>query len=96
MAHDDGAVCRCVSEHRPKVAELQEHHVFPIYLGGAKDGETVWVCPSSHVSAHELIRLYIKHDGPPPYDILSEYARFARLLAAQAWARYSTSRPPAP
>jgi hypothetical protein len=92
VSHDEGRTCPCVSDHRPKVAELQEHHLHPVYLGGAKDGETVFICPSTHVSAHELIRLYLKLDGPPPAGVMNDYARYARVLAAEAWSRYTASR----
>ncbi len=49
-AHDEGAACRCVVEHRPPVLEFERHHILPLYLGGAEDGETVWVCPSTHAN----------------------------------------------
>ena len=59
MSHDSGAVCRCVVEHRPSVLEYERHHVLPLYLGGTTDGETVWVCPSTHANCHELLRLML-------------------------------------
>ncbi len=60
MAHDEGAVCRCVTEHRPPVLEFERHHILPLYLGGSEDDEIVWVCPTTHANCHELLRLMLR------------------------------------
>lgn len=60
MAHDHDRVCLCVAEHRPPYLELEEHHVWPIYLGGPKDGETIWLCGTTHTSVHEILRMLLK------------------------------------
>jgi hypothetical protein len=89
MAHDDGQVCLCVADHRPKVVELHEHHILPLYLGGADEpNNRVWICPNTHAATHELLRLYLKGGGKPAAGVVDDYPVMARALAADGWARY--------
>ncbi len=60
MSHDEGAICMCVTEHRPPVLEYERHHILPLYLGGTEEGEIVWICPTSHANCHELLRLMLR------------------------------------
>lgn len=60
MSHDADAVCRCVAQHRPPVLEYERHHRLPLYLGGLKTDETVWLCPTAHANVHELLRLMLR------------------------------------
>lgn len=59
--HDAGQRCLCVAEHRPYPLELESHHILPLSLGGPDEaGNRVWVCPTTHTSTHELMRLMFK------------------------------------
>ena len=95
MAHDSGKICLCVSEHRPAPLELNAHHLLPVYLGGAENGELVWLCPSSHVNVHELLRLMLRDGGltwtaaTVLYD--QPVSRYAYALAARAYRMYLTT-----
>lgn len=97
MSHDDGLVCACVSEHRPPYLELEEHHTWPIYLGGAKDGETVFICGTTHTSIHELLRLMMKAGRALTYGECADLqdrpvARYAHSLAAEGYRRWKDSQ----
>lgn len=60
-SHDHGAVCRCVTEHRPPVLEYEVHHVWPKEYGGPdREENRVWICPTTHANTHELLRLMMK------------------------------------
>jgi hypothetical protein len=86
--HDTGRTCRCVSEHRPKVMELQIHHVLPLSHGGAKvPSNEIWLCPTTHANVHEVLRLIERHEGAPPAELLRPYPRYARELAWEGWRR---------
>lgn len=61
MSHDAGAICQCVSDHRPPVLEFERHHIHPLGLGGPDVPEnTVWVCGTTHQNVHELIRVMFR------------------------------------
>ncbi len=97
MSHDAGAVCVCVFEHRPPVLEYERHHILPLYLGGEHDGETVWVCPSTHANCHELLRLMLR-DGPLTYAELQAIedrpvSRYAATLARAGYYRWQALIP---
>lgn len=63
MAHDEGQVCLCQADHRPAPMELHEHHILPKINGGTDEpGNLVWLCPSSHVNVHEMLRFMLR-DG---------------------------------
>lgn len=99
MAHDEDRACYCVAEHRPPYLELQAHHVLPLYLGGSEDGETVWLCPTTHTSVHELLRLMLRAGRALSYHecqvIQSRpVARYAWELAARGYALWRASLPP--
>ncbi len=93
MSHDEGQVCRCVADHRPKVIELHEHHILPRYLGGSDDEDNVvWICPNTHAATHELLRLYLKGGTKPPADVVDDFPMLARELAAQGWERWRATQ----
>lgn len=65
MSHDAGAVCVCVSDHRPPVLEFERHHIRPISLGGLDEpGNVVMICPTTHTNTHELMRLMFREGRP--------------------------------
>lgn len=93
MAHDVDEVCGCVSEHRPPVLELHAHHSWPVYLGGPKDGPVVWVCPTTHASIHELLRMMLRAGRVLSYWECQVWsprpvARYAWTLAAEGFRHY--------
>ena len=57
-SHDAGARCLCSDAHRPLVLEYEHHHVWPKGMGGPDvPANLVWLCPTTHTNAHELMRL---------------------------------------
>ncbi len=98
MSHDHDAVCRCVLKHRPPVLEYERHHILPIYLGGSVDGETVWVCPSTHANCHELMRLMLAAGRTmTDYELQAvedrPVSRYAAALARDGFHRWNAGRP---
>lgn len=85
-SHDAGRECVCVTEHRPAPDELHAHHVWPISEGGSEDGELLWLCPTMHVNVHELWRVFQRHEGRPPWDVLRRYSRYCRSVVRHGWA----------
>ena len=89
MSHDHGRTCLCVKTHRPKVVELDRHHVIPIYLGGLDtESNVVWICAQTHRATHELLRLYLKLNEAPSQDVVDDFPRMARALALRGWQEY--------
>ena len=79
MSHDGGQVCPCVTEHRPKVVELDLHHGLPLYLGGLDiESNRFWVCPNTHRATHELLRLYLVN--VLEYDLINSYHLHGNLF----------------
>ncbi len=97
-SHDEDAVCVCVSDHRPPVLEFNSHHILPLYLGGPDVPENrVWLCPTTHVNVHELLRLMLR-DGPLTYRQVQNLqtrpvSRYAYDLAADGYRRWSATQP---
>lgn len=98
MSHDEGLICACVSEHRPAALELQLHHVFPIYLGGAKDGLTVPVCPTTHTNIHELLRAMLRAGTVLTFSQCTQaqdrpVSRYAHHLAVEGYRAWAATQP---
>ncbi len=94
MAHDADEVCRCVADHRPPYLELERHHLHPVYLGGPKDGETVFICGTTHTAVHELLRLMLKAGQPLTYAECETLqarpvTRYAHALAVEGYRRWA-------
>lgn len=85
-AHDFGRECQCVTEHRPQPIELHRHHIVPLYAGGPDvESNTVWICPTAHVSTHELLRAWERYEGEPPWEIRRQCGPYIRDLAERGW-----------
>ncbi len=89
MTHDEGKICRCVKKHVPQPAELELHHVWPIYLGGPKNGWQIWLCPTTHMNVHELIRLKVKTLDKIEAIDMREYNRYTKQLAQEAYEKWA-------
>lgn len=75
--HDAGQFCDCVTDHNPNPMELHRHHILPLAEGGdSSEGNLVWLCPTSHVNVHELLRAWKQYEGIPPWyeDPATEFA----------------------
>ncbi len=98
MAHDAAARCLCVAEHRPPVLEFERHHVTPLYLGGLIDGETSWLCPTTHANCHELLRLMLRLGRSlTDYELQAiqdrSVSRYAATLAREGFRRWQATQP---
>ncbi len=90
MSHDEGQRCACVSEHRPAPLEHDGHHAWPLGMGGPDTDENiVWVCPTTHRNAHELLRLLIRSGRLTYTQVADLYdvpvSRYAYALALRGY-----------
>jgi hypothetical protein len=96
--HDAKETCQCVTEHRPPVLEGEFHHVWPLYLGGPKNGELAYVCSTTHDSVHELLRLMLRSGRELTYAECQSLerprvvSRFAYTLARRGYEAHIRSR----
>ncbi len=93
-SHDEGAVCFCCSEHRPPVLEHEVHHILPLYLGGTDTpGNRIFLCPTTHMNVHEILRLFLKHGAQSYSQVQAReerpVARYAFTLAAEGYRRWA-------
>ena len=94
MSHDADGTCACVVDHSPVPVELHVHHVHPLYAGGPDTAANkVWICPTSHVAVHELLRAYERAGGLPAWETRRRFGRYVRDLAARAWAEMQPLTP---
>jgi len=89
-------VCVCVSAHSPDPQSLDSHHIWPLGMGGPDTADNlVTVCPNAHRNVHELLRAWVKWDGPPPWEIRSHFGRYTRELAERGYLLWvAGGRPP--
>lgn len=99
MSHDHGQVCRCRATHKPPPLELEEHHIWPLGMGGPDLPENrVWLCPTAHTNVHEILRELLKV-GPLTWGealaIWPGLNRYQLRLALEGLARFhaGTTRP---
>lgn len=86
MGHDHGATCVCVADHNPNPVELNLHHIWPKASGGPDaDWNLVWLCPTSHVNVHELLREWFRAGGEPAWVIRSRFNPYVRAIAEDGW-----------
>ena len=78
-----GCVLSARSNHRPTPAISQLHHVWPLGMGGPKDGERVPMCGSHHLDCHEAIRA-LRAGKPLPRGIGRAELAMARAAIARA------------
>lgn len=98
-SHDEGQHCHCVSDHRPAPLELNRHHILPLEHGGPDvAGNIAWLCPTTHVNVHELLRLIIRRGGQLTWTEALEatpqrLSRYAFDLAHEGWRRMQGAQP---
>lgn len=83
-------VCTCVKTHTPVMGpdEAEGHHVWPLGEGGPdKAANMRWLCGTTHNSVHALWRLYQRHGGTPPADLVRRYRPYVRDIVADGWAQ---------
>jgi hypothetical protein len=87
--------CKCVAIHCPASYTTITHHILPKSWGGQDVPENkVEVCANTHDSIHEILNQYVHLGGKPPETWLQHYNAMARRLAADAWARRPSDKPP--
>jgi len=87
-SHDEGQHCHCVQLHRPKVMELDKHHIWPLGFEGPDVPENwIWLCPTAHRNVHEYLRLLLKYEGKVAKDLANDYPWFARDVAWKGYRR---------
>ena len=96
QSRDTGHLCDCVADHHPEPLVLEEHHIWPLGMGGPDIPENlVWVCPSTHGNAHEVLRTLVAW-GPISYRSVCELndrgpvPRYAYALAREGYRRWQT------
>lgn len=89
MAHDSNGNCECVANHNPNPMELHRHHIWPTGMGGPDiEWNLVWLCPTSHVNVHELLRAWVEADGVPDWNIRKRFGSYIRGLAQEGFERW--------
>lgn len=87
--HDVGEHCACVNNHNPNPMELHQHHIWPMGMNGPDvEDNVVWLCPTSHVNVHELLRAWVKYESKPPWSIRKFFSPYIRALAAEGFNRW--------
>ncbi len=92
------------------VVATQDHHPVPqawVRQGATPaDPETVPLCGTSHDAEHTLLNEYVYHGGEPPWDDhrhpgstkvrpgRRRFNAYLRRMAADAWTRRPSDRPP--
>lgn len=89
--------CVCVGKHVPLPNLLNAHHKVPKYYGGHDtDDNLVWLCPTTHVNVHALLREYDRNKGIPHGSIRKHYSMYVQDLAGYAWEHREVGEPDAP
>lgn len=93
MAHDHNQVCICVVDHRPKIDELDRHHVIPLSWGGPDiPSNLTWLCPNAHRQVHLLLSYYMRQKGIVEWEVLAQFSIFTRKLAKRGWDGYQATQ----
>jgi hypothetical protein len=98
VSHDHGRTCLCVADHRPAPLELAKHRILPGDHGGTYEPDNVvWLCPTTHVNTHELLRLIVARRGDLPWSVVTglyeqPVSRYAFHLAHEGWRRMAAAK----
>jgi hypothetical protein len=93
--------CLCVAEHRPTPLAYESHHIWPLGMGGPDvAANRVWLCPTAHTNAHEILRELMRSGRlswtqvvnlfPVP---VSRYAYSVAIAGYEAWVTGSIHPP---
>lgn len=88
--------CQCVASHSPACRATHAHHVWPLGMGGPDTPDNiVTVCPNTHASTHQLLRLAgYRYDGDVPWWIRRQFSTLARDLAWDGWSAWDLAGRP--
>lgn len=79
------AGCVLHREHRPVPGTSQQHHVWPLGMGGPQGGQRVPVCGSGHLDIHTGIDWLVgPADAPKPKGIGRAEWKYANLALERA------------
>ena len=93
MSHDYGAKCLCSKIHQPAPLELARHHLLPQEHGGPDTkNNLIWLCPTTHVNVHEILRKLLLSDELMSYHEVNLFhstplSRYAYAVATEGWSR---------
>lgn len=86
MAH--AGTCEVHADHRPRVSDVDVHHVWPTGMGGPDvPANRVDVCPTGHRNVHTLLRAWLRAGGPPPWPVRQAFHPVERDLAELGYRR---------
>lgn len=89
------ASLECTS-HMIGAGGFDEHHEFPISLGGAADQTTMLVlCPNHHRRQHSLIRYLVERAGVEEFAVMRRFAKDEQVAARMAYSSWLTAGSPA-
>lgn len=81
-------VCAVHTVHRPRVADIDVHHIWPVGMGGPDvPANRVVICPTGHRNIHELLREYVRLRGAVPWELRRGFSPEERRLAQLGWDR---------
>lgn len=93
----DGSVCAFQSDnctaHMIGAGGLDEHHEYPLSLGGQPDGKLLLLCPNHHRRQHSLVRYLVENEAPQ-WAVLRHFTEAERETAANAVAMWKQDGSP--
>lgn len=94
-SHRTDAVCECTRRHSPPVLEGNWHHVRPRGMGGGNIPENViFICPTTHTNAHEILRELVRANAPlPRRRAWPQYAYNVALTGFTRWKENTHGNP---
>lgn len=88
-------MCKCVKRHNPSNPKDVTHHIVPkAWKGSDHPTNLIKVCSNAHERQHDLLNEYVRYGRKPPWEVLKTYSVFHRQLAAKAWRKRPTDKPP--
>lgn len=72
---------------------LDEHHEYPLSLGGQDQGTKLLLCPNHHRRQHSLIR-YLVETAAPLWAVLRHFTQLERETAAVAVSQWKANGSP--
>lgn len=86
--------CEVHLEHRPRIDRaggkftVEKHHIHPLGFDGPDTPDNwIYICPTGHTAVHELLRIWVKTEAKPPWEIARYYHPAERHLAEEGFVR---------